>query len=395
MPTIQLPKNVSPSVAIAVSLITLVCVGSIDFVSGDVIVTLLYLLPIGIAAWFGGRKPGIALCFLAIGVWIWNYLSYDYKGWKPACWDTAATLGIFLCYSLLLSSLKNAMQDVEKTARDLEVRVTERTAELINANQALRKTEERLRIALKSAPSSMSMTDGNLRPIWVHNPLLPEAEKNNVQEAGLFPLPEETVRLDALRRRVIETGIEAREEMLLHIDGGERHYDMLVSPFRNEAGEVEGVTTLSLDITDQKRTEGLLRSLNTALEWRAGQLRNLTIESAPGRGTLSTIYVPVKSAMTAISETESISSLTLGPLAVAKKKPRKTPSGERRDGALQISQVKPLGGTRHGSTVETHKHAEARTGGTDSKGIPDRVDFVPRGSAGQEGDGTTLRGARR
>jgi signal transduction histidine kinase len=71
---------------------------------------------------------------------------------------------------------------------------------------------------------------------------------------------------------------EAREEKLLHIKGRELYYELLFAPFRNEMGEVEGVTTVALDITNRKRGQLLLQQANAALEKRAKQLRNLTIE---------------------------------------------------------------------------------------------------------------------
>jgi PAS domain S-box-containing protein len=274
----MLPQKMSKSLAITLSLVSLACVGFVDFASGDLTFVLFYFLPIGIAAWFVGRIAGIGLCFLAVVLWIQDYLIFNYHGLRSTCWDTAITLGTFLCYSLTLSASKKSKDAVEAASHDLERRVRERTAALNEANQVLRRSEERLRMALRTAPIFMSMTDPNLHYTWLYNPLVSKPEE--VIGCGpetLLP-PDEAAQLNTIHRKVMETRDELHQEMLLHIKGHEIYYDVSFAPFKNEGGEVEGITTVALDITNRKHAEEVLQSLNAALERRAEQLQNLAFQ---------------------------------------------------------------------------------------------------------------------
>jgi signal transduction histidine kinase len=141
---ITLPQKLSGLSAIMLSLSVLVCVGFIDIFSGHLTIVLLYFLPIGIAAWFAGKKAGILFCFLSVGLWLIDYLRYDYRGWASASWDTAITLGIFVCYSLILSALRDARDGLERFAHQLEQKVIQRTTELKHANNVLVATQEAL-----------------------------------------------------------------------------------------------------------------------------------------------------------------------------------------------------------------------------------------------------------
>ncbi len=116
---IALPEKISPPLALALSLGALAFVGFVDWATGSLTVVLLYFVPIGIGAWFLSRMSGIFLSFLAVATWLSAYLAHEYHGWVAASWDAVITLGIFVCYSLLLSALKSARVRTEKTAEEL------------------------------------------------------------------------------------------------------------------------------------------------------------------------------------------------------------------------------------------------------------------------------------
>jgi light-regulated signal transduction histidine kinase (bacteriophytochrome) len=94
---------------IGVSLLALALVGYLDYATGKLSILLFYFLPIGIAAWYGGRWPGLILSFLALGVWFRaSYWLYEYSGLASAAWETGIAGGMFITFALLLSSLRNA-----------------------------------------------------------------------------------------------------------------------------------------------------------------------------------------------------------------------------------------------------------------------------------------------
>lgn len=173
------------------------------------------------------------------------------------------------------------LQDITRRKSDqihLEHQVQTRTAELDTVHDVLRESEERVRMVLKKAPIAMSMVDRDLCFKWFYHPLIPHAEQYIGKTVEAFLSPGEAAEVNGLRRQVLETGTGARKE-LWHVIAGRRVcYDMLMEPLRNEAGEIQGITTVALDVTERKKSEERLQSLNSALERRAEELRNLSVE---------------------------------------------------------------------------------------------------------------------
>lgn len=91
------------------------------------------------------------------------------------------------------------------------------------AQDALRLSEQRFRTALKNAPISVYHQDPDLRYTWVHNPP-PGAPSESVLGKRMEELlhPDDAEALTALKRRVLESGTGAREELAVSI-GGELH----------------------------------------------------------------------------------------------------------------------------------------------------------------------------
>lgn len=166
----------------------------------------------------------------------------------------------------------------KRAQEELQSRVEDRTKELSATARTLRESEARVGIALRNAPITISMVDRNLRYTWFYHPLLPDSEQYIGKPAEYFLPPGDAARVNAARRRVLDTGVGTREEIRLVIAGQECYYIMPMEPLKDEAGNIEGVTTLGLDITERKRTEVTLQALNRALERRAEQLRRLSIE---------------------------------------------------------------------------------------------------------------------
>jgi signal transduction histidine kinase len=272
------PRLSTPK-AVSLSLILLAAVLWIDHATGELSVTLLYLVPVGIASWFSGRKSAFVISLLAVLGWFWMfYRIYFYRRLVPTVWDCCITFGIFLLFSHVLFKFRTARDSLKRSADRLEAQVEKRTSELATANQELRETAERLTMAWQNVPIHMSMVDRNLRYHWLYNRLLPDSGKYIGGGAESFLLPEEAGRLEAAKHRVIQTGRGTREEILFQTGGHNVWFDMLIEPLRNEAGEIEGATTIGIDITERKIAENQLRNLNESLRLRTEQLRCLTFE---------------------------------------------------------------------------------------------------------------------
>jgi diguanylate cyclase (GGDEF)-like protein len=91
----------------------IVLIGSVDFLSGyELGLSLLYLIPIFIAAWYVGKRAGCALALLSAAVWLladrlagktYSHLLFHY-------WNAFIRFGFFLVAAMTLAFLKQSLE---------------------------------------------------------------------------------------------------------------------------------------------------------------------------------------------------------------------------------------------------------------------------------------------
>jgi two-component system CheB/CheR fusion protein len=122
---------------------------------------------------------------------------------------------------------------------------------------ALHDSEERFRVALLHTPIIVSMQDKELRYTWVYNPVpspWPEMVVGK-RDADLFG-SESAARLVEVKSQALASGQGAREQVWLAAGGDERRcYDLTVEPLLDAAGDVIGIISTALDITEQQTTK--------------------------------------------------------------------------------------------------------------------------------------------
>ena len=129
------------------------------------------------------------------------------------------------------------------------------------AEQELRTSEERFRVALKNSPVVVFNQDRDLRYTWVNNPVFAWAEKGWLGKTDEEILePESAGRLSAIKRGVLSSGVGVRQEVEVKYEGRTVYYDLTVEPLRNPYGEIVGITCASTDITERKAMEQALRN---------------------------------------------------------------------------------------------------------------------------------------
>jgi PAS domain S-box-containing protein len=158
--------------------------------------------------------------------------------------------------TLATSAMQQGAQDYlvkGQVTGDLLVRSMRYAIERQRADNALRQSEERFRVALKNSPIFVYNQDKDLRYTWVYNPPseLTVEKILGKQDLDIIPV-EDAQRLIAIKRGVLTTGIGTREEVSITIKDTTRYYDLTVEPLRNETQEIVGVTCASIDISERQ-----------------------------------------------------------------------------------------------------------------------------------------------
>jgi PAS domain S-box-containing protein len=177
--------------------------------------------------------------------------------------------------------------DAIRGARDtLEMRVEERTAELLEANEKLeqeieerKRTEEALkqsdaekRVILDASIDRIRYVDRDMRIIWANKAMAAALDMDPEDLTGRICY-EVLVGRDAPCEgcptvRVLKTGrIERTVEHHLKMKGveGESYWDTYSVPLKNEAGEIVRFVQVTRNITDQKRSHEQVRTLTRQL----------------------------------------------------------------------------------------------------------------------------------
>jgi PAS domain S-box-containing protein len=121
------------------------------------------------------------------------------------------------------------------------------------AQEALRLTEERFRVALKNAPVVVFSQDPQLRYTWANSPAPFFRENLGRTDAEIFP-GDEGARLTAIKEEVLRTGIEAHTEVALTVEGKKRYFDLVAEPVLDCGGKALGVLSSAVETTPLKQT---------------------------------------------------------------------------------------------------------------------------------------------
>src|ERR1035437_2403400 len=139
--------------------------------------------------------------------------------------------------------------------------VTERK----HAEEAMRRNEERFRVALKDSPTTVFNQDRELRYTWIFNPhLYWQHEAISKTDAEIIG-PKKATRLVELKRRVLETGVALREDVVIPHDGGNYAFDITIEPLFDANGDVVGITGASTDIAQSREMTDRLQDARDKL----------------------------------------------------------------------------------------------------------------------------------
>ncbi len=176
---------------LTLAVISAILVGVVDYVTGsEFVFSIFYLIPIVLAAWFVGRRAGIAISFLSavLGLAADLLVGADYSVPAVPYWNAAILLGMFLIVTYTLTSLHGA-QDRQ---RDLEQFVVHDLrsplANILTALAAMQDLGGESDDATQKNLLEMCVVSGN-RMLTLINSLLDLASL----ESGQMPLQREPV----------------------------------------------------------------------------------------------------------------------------------------------------------------------------------------------------------
>ncbi|PWU12783.1 MAG: hypothetical protein C5B50_20825 [Verrucomicrobia bacterium] len=121
-------------------LAALALIGTVDYLTGfEVMFSVFYLLPIGVAAWFIGKGFGLAMSVLSVLVWIIGDLQAGKHYANPVVpvWNAVILAAFYFIVVWLLTSLRSLQ-------RDLALRVKQRTEALTREMTERQRLEEQI-----------------------------------------------------------------------------------------------------------------------------------------------------------------------------------------------------------------------------------------------------------
>jgi diguanylate cyclase (GGDEF)-like protein/PAS domain S-box-containing protein len=180
---------------------------------------------------------------------------------------SALALGVVLAALVLITrdfaGARRAQVALREANAMLELRVSERTAELTRVNEHPINASRELRLLVGQAPLAMAMFDRDMRYIATSRRWVSDYGRGRGALAGLsyYELhPDIPQRWTEVHRRGLAGEfIEHDEDIWVRADGSKHWLRWAVGPWRNAQGDIGGITIFAEDITQRKDAEERLR----------------------------------------------------------------------------------------------------------------------------------------
>ncbi|MEB3282797.1 MAG: CheR family methyltransferase [Lyngbya sp.] len=128
--------------------------------------------------------------------------------------------------------------------------------ERVVAEEALRWSEKRFRLALQNSPITFATQDCELRYTWIYNTVSGFSVEEVIGKLETEVLsPDEAERIIAIKKPVLETGERNRQEFFITQNGQFRYFEINAEPLRDSQNNIIGVISIALDITERKQAE--------------------------------------------------------------------------------------------------------------------------------------------
>ena len=121
--------------------------------------------------------------------------------------------------------------------------------------EAKRRSEEMLQVALHNSSIAIFRQDRDLRYTWMYNPPTSTPEFVIGKTDADFVSPELAAYLTQRKRHVLISGESVREEVQITTPSGQRFELLTLEPLRDEGNNIVGLTGTSINITERKQLE--------------------------------------------------------------------------------------------------------------------------------------------
>jgi PAS domain S-box-containing protein len=136
----------------------------------------------------------------------------------------------------------------------------------IRAEQQLRKSEERFRVALKTAPLVVFNQNKDLRYTWVYNPKLAWADQSCLGKTDAEILgTEAATAVTSAKQQVLQSGTGMRQELFAIYQNKKHYFDTWLEPLVDSTGNIIGITGAAIDVSELKEKTEQLRTLSKKL----------------------------------------------------------------------------------------------------------------------------------
>jgi PAS domain S-box-containing protein len=263
-----------------ISILLIILLAIVDFVFAPPIhFSLFYLMLIAFATWTSGRRTGLLVSGMSLAALLAHTLerSKDHSLNWPGGWDLALEASIFLFTALLVSSMRDWIDELEQRARErtnaLELEVDERK----QTEEQLRKTMQQLRQLAENITDAFWMRNvGDTRMVYV-SPAYERIWGRSCKDLYRSPSgwieavhPEDRQRVaQAMTQQ--SAGEHGAEYRIVRADGTVRWIRDRAFPIRDSAGAVIRIVGIAEDITDRRQLESEILEISDREQARLGQ----------------------------------------------------------------------------------------------------------------------------
>ncbi|WP_051293136.1 sensor histidine kinase [Citrifermentans bremense] len=255
-----------------------------------------------LSSWAGGRVAGLLATAFSATV-VWYFFIPPEQSFSLEHPSTAIALLIFAGMGILFSLFHERLRKADQQTRlalaeatsgreQLERRMEERTKELVDLVDELRRKEtdlrrsqELLKLFIEYAPVPLAMFDHEMRYLyasrrWRSDYGLGDRHLVKVSHYDIFPeIPQHWKELH--QRGLAGEILREEAEEFRRADGTVQWLRWELRPWYDAGGKVGGIVIFSEDITNRKCAEDALQKLNEELELRVAQ-RTETLDQILG-----------------------------------------------------------------------------------------------------------------